>query len=219
MEYSSNLAENCTTFPSTAISTQLRKQTSAVEAAASSRKESTTASEKISTLPATLENIAQPSFSPRREDIVLSPICLKKKLPSLAGRDSAIVDIQSVLLPRLTVTEDVIPDKSTDSSSHHAFLHNDAHSAASSVRGVAPSVAPTLTTGLQERPTPRDSSSSATSKKKSMKGAALAVAAVSHIRDYRRSSATLHTDLLRAFVPDVLINVSSIPKAHVGQAS
>lgn len=45
-------------------------------------------------------------------------------------------------------------------------------------------------------------------RKLSMKGSALAVVSTIKLRHNRRSSATMHTDLLRAFVPDMLINVS-----------
>lgn len=48
----------------------------------------------------------------------------------------------------------------------------------------------------------------------SLKSAGLAFVAVSEIKRYRRSSAALYTDLLRAFVPDVLINVSSTWEAQ-----
>lgn len=41
-----------------------------------------------------------------------------------------------------------------------------------------------------------------------MKDAAMVVSAARKLRTYRRSSVALHTDLLRAFVPDVLIHVS-----------
>lgn len=44
----------------------------------------------------------------------------------------------------------------------------------------------------------------------SVKGTALAVVSALEIRHHRRSSATMHTDLLRAFVPDMLINVSIV---------
>ena len=42
----------------------------------------------------------------------------------------------------------------------------------------------------------------------SMKGSALAVVSTIRLKNSRRSSAAMHTDLLRAFVPDMLINVS-----------
>ena len=45
-------------------------------------------------------------------------------------------------------------------------------------------------------------------RKVSMKGSALAVVSAIKLNHNRRSSAAMHTDLLRAFVPDMLINVS-----------
>lgn len=45
-------------------------------------------------------------------------------------------------------------------------------------------------------------------RKVSMKGSALAVVSAIKLKHNRRSSAAMHTDLLRAFVPDMLINVS-----------
>lgn len=41
------------------------------------------------------------------------------------------------------------------------------------------------------------------------RSAAMAVMAVKNVQQYRRSSVALHTDLLRAFVPDMLIRVST----------
>lgn len=43
---------------------------------------------------------------------------------------------------------------------------------------------------------------------RSLSAAARVVVAANKIKNYRRSSSALHTDLLRAFVPDILINVS-----------
>lgn len=43
----------------------------------------------------------------------------------------------------------------------------------------------------------------------SLKSAAVAVATAATLRDYRRNTAAMHIDLLRVFVPDILINVSS----------
>lgn len=54
----------------------------------------------------------------------------------------------------------------------------------------------------------RNKETGQSSRKLSMKGSALAVVSTIKLRHNRQSSATMHTDLLRAFVPDMLINVS-----------
>lgn len=43
----------------------------------------------------------------------------------------------------------------------------------------------------------------------SLRGAAMAVVSAGVLKEYRRSSAAMHIDLLRVFVPDMLINVSA----------
>lgn len=45
-------------------------------------------------------------------------------------------------------------------------------------------------------------------KVRTLKGSGMAVIASSRIEEYRRNSVALHVDLLRAFVPDILIHVS-----------
>lgn len=82
-----------------------------------------------------------------------------------------------------------------ESGHHKNLLHSSAKGVPSSGSGTA--------AGSWDVPPNR-----MTRRTSQLKAAAMAVTTVKRVKNYRRSSAALHTDLLRAFVPDVLINVS-----------
>lgn len=61
--------------------------------------------------------------------------------------------------------------------------------------------------GRRSAPSLVKESQESQSRSLSLKGAGLAVVSAETLQKYRRSSAAMHIDLLRVFVPDMLINV------------
>lgn len=70
---------------------------------------------------------------------------------------------------------------------------------------------PSPSSGLSRRRADKDPlKSDSRPRVTSLKTAVLAVVSAETMRDYRRSSAAMHIELLRVFVPDILIKVSTI---------
>lgn len=107
-----------------------------------------------------------------------------------------------------------IPRWSKGSSGNSAGGSGDASSAETSIiSGESPkgktSIQATKGGATATAGSPDEKEPAAGRRSSTFRSAAMAVMAVKNVQQYRRSSVALHTDLLRAFVPDMLIRVST----------